>query len=241
VARRVALIVLLLLVHLPLHGGWRLFGCRSPWPRRFLRRVGRASGVTVRIVGQPLTRDVLYIANHLSWLDIAIVAGATGARFVAKDEVRGWPVIGWLAGENDTVFVARTERGRVHEQAERLHAALAEGAPVTLFPEGGTGDGHAVGPFRASLMAALTPPPPGVRLQPIALDYGDESTLIAWPDELGIGAEAFRILSLPGTRRVTLHALPPIDPVAMPDRKALAAAARAALCAALGEGRPEPV
>ncbi|WBO21869.1 lysophospholipid acyltransferase family protein [Sphingomonas abietis] len=238
---RLALIVALLAIHLPLHGLWRLFGRRSPWPRRFLGRTAWAAGVDVRIVGHPLTRDVLFVANHLSWLDILIIAGATGARFIAKDEVRGWPAIGWLAGLNDTVYVARAERGQVHEQADRVRSALAEHIPVTLFPEGRTGHGETLEPFRASLLAALLPPMPGVKLQPIVLDYGAEARLIAWPDENATGFEAMRIMALPGRRKVVLRCLAPIDPVALPDRKALAATARAEMCAALGESAPQAV
>jgi len=235
---RVALIVALLAIHLPLHGLWRLFRRRSPWPRRFLGRTAWACGIDVRVVGRPLARDALYVANHLSWLDILVVAGATGSRFVAKAEVRGWPVIGWLAGLNDTVFVARTERGRVHEQAERVRAALAEHAPITLFPEGGTGLGECVGPFRASLLEALLPPLPGVMLQPLALDYGAAARAIAWLDANDTATEAMRLLSMPGRRTVVLRCLEPIDPAETPDRKRLANAARAELCAALGESMP---
>jgi 1-acyl-sn-glycerol-3-phosphate acyltransferase len=206
-----------------------------------LSHAARTAGVDLRIFGRPLPRDVLFVANHLSWLDILIVAGATGGRFVAKDEVRGWPVVGWLAGLNDTVYVERTARGEAHRQAERLRAALAEHTPVTLFPEGGTGDGRTIGAFRASLFAALLPPIPGVKLQPLAIDYGAEAPLIGWMDANDAGAEAMRILSLPGRRRVTLTCLDPIDPATIPDRKALAAAARTVLCTALGESAPGAV
>ena len=235
---RLALIVALLAVHLPLHSLWRLFRRPSPWPRSFLGRAARACGIDVTVNGRPLPRDVLYVANHLSWLDILIIAGATGSRFVAKAEVQDWPAIGWLAGLNDTVFVARTERGKVHEQAERLRTALAEHAPVALFPEGGTGLGEGVGPFRASLLEALPPPLPGVKLHPLALDYGAEARAIAWPDENDTATEAKRLLSMPGRRKVVLHCLEPIDPALNPDRKLLANAARAELCAALGESAP---
>jgi 1-acyl-sn-glycerol-3-phosphate acyltransferase len=229
------MILLLLLIHLPLHGLWRLFGARSPWPRRFLGAVGRAAGADMRIAGTPILRDVLIVANHLSWLDILLIADACGARFVAKEEVSRWPAIGWLAGLNDTVYVARAERGRVHEQADRLRGAIEEHTPVTLFAEGGTGDGRTLGPFRASLLAALLPPMPGVLLQPVAVDYGAEAPLVAWEGDLPVGAEAMRLLGLPGRRQAVLRFLPPIDPATLPDRKALAAAAHAALREALGE------
>jgi lyso-ornithine lipid O-acyltransferase len=235
VTRRILWILALLAVHLPLHGLWRLAGHRSPWPRRFLGAMGRAAGFDLAVAGQPLRRDVLYVANHLSWIDILIVAGATGARFVAKEEVRDWPVIGWLAGLNATVYVARAERGRVHEQADRLHAALAEHQPVMLFPEGGTGIGETTGPFRASLFSALVPPPPGICLQPVAIDYGAARAAMIWHDAVSTGAEAMRILAMPGRRRVVLRFCAPIDPAAIPDRKALGMASRAEICAALGE------
>lgn len=235
---RLALIMALLAIHLILHGLWRLARLSSPWPRLFLRRTAWAAGVDVRTEGRPLSGNVLYVANHLSWLDILIIAGATGSRFIAKDEVRDTPGLGWLAGLNDTVYVARTERGKVHEQAERVRTALAEGKPITLFPEGGTGPGTCVGPFRASLLAALLPPQPGIRLQPIALDFGREAPAIAWPDENGTGTEVMRVLAMPGRRKVILRFLPPIDPVTMPDRKQLTTSARTEICAALGESAP---
>ena len=226
---------------MPLHELWRLFGRRSPWPRRFLGRAAHAAGFDAIATGEPLTRDVLFVANHISWIDILVLAGVTGSRFVAKSEVESWPVVGWLAGLNATIYVRRTERGRAAVQADRLREALAEGAPVTLFAEGSTGDGLGIRPFRASLLAALAPPPPGVMLQPVVLDYGPEAPLIAWPDELDAGQDAMRILALPGRRTVTLRFLAAIDPAATPDRKLLAAKAREAMCEALGGNASEPV
>ncbi|HLL31708.1 MAG TPA: 1-acyl-sn-glycerol-3-phosphate acyltransferase, partial [Allosphingosinicella sp.] len=73
-----------LLLCLPLHYLWKLTGRSSPWPRRFLGWVGRIAGMRVRIVGAPIERDVLFVANHLSWLDILVLAGASGTAFVSK-------------------------------------------------------------------------------------------------------------------------------------------------------------
>jgi len=130
--RRVALIGLLIGFYLPLHGLWRLCGRWSPWPTRFLREAGWAAGIDVRIVGTPVRRDVLIVANHLSWLDILILAGASGTRFVAKDEVTHWPVLGFLSGLNRTVYVSRGQRADVRAQADHIRSALADGQPVAL-------------------------------------------------------------------------------------------------------------
>lgn len=231
-ALRVLTMVAALLICLPLHYLWKLLGRRSPWPRRFLGWVGRAAGMRVQVVGVPLSRDVLFLANHLSWLDVLVVAGASGAAFVAKAEVATTPVIGWLARLNNTVFVARTERSGVRGQADALRVALASGQPVALFPEGTTDGGPDILPFRASLLAALFPPLPGVRVQPIALDYGSAAHDLAWiGDEAGL-ANVRKVLTRRGTVPVTLHFLAPVDP-ASGDRKALAIAARAEIVDAL--------
>jgi 1-acyl-sn-glycerol-3-phosphate acyltransferase len=235
-ALRVLAIVAGMVVGLVFHHLWLLLGRRSPWPRRFLAWVGRSAGMRPQVIGEPLRDHVLFVSNHLSWLDIMLIAGATGSAFVSKDDVARWPLIGWLARLNNTVFVARTDRRAVHQQAEALRSALASGQPVALFPEGTTEGGREVLRFRASLLAAVIPPPSGVKVQPVAIDYGDAAHDIAWTDSEGAAANALRILSRPGTTRVTLHFLAPIDPSTMPSRKALAEAARDEIVAQLDSG-----
>jgi lyso-ornithine lipid O-acyltransferase len=234
---RIAAIVAGLLLCLPLHYLWRLLGRRSPWPRAFLAWVARSAGMRLRVTGTPLRRHVLIVSNHVSWLDIMMIAAASGAAFVSKDDVAAWPVIGWLARLNNTVFVARTERKAVRGQADQLRSALMRDQPVALFPEGTTGDGRTLLPFRASLFAAVAPAPLGVMVQPVAIDYGAAGADIAWIGEEPAGANAKRVLSRPGTAEVMLRFLEPIDPASFPDRKALAEAARARIAEALGTPR----
>jgi 1-acyl-sn-glycerol-3-phosphate acyltransferase len=225
-----------LMVCLPLHYLWRLFGRPSPWPRRFLGLVARAAGMRVRVTGIPLERDVLFLANHLSWLDILVLAGASGTAFVSKAEVAATPVVGWLAGLNRTVFVARAERSAVRGQADALRGALASGQPVALFPEGTTDGGPEILPFRPSLLASLYPPLPGVKVQPVAIDYGAAANDLAWiGNEAGL-ANVKKVLTRPGTVSVTLHFLAPVDPETG-DRKALARAAREEIVEALGNSK----
>lgn len=235
-ACRAALILLGLLVCVPLHYLSVVFG-GSRWPRRFLGWAAYASGMRVRTEGTPLRHHVLFLANHMSWLDILVLAGASGTAFVSKDDVARWHVVGWLARLNNTVFVARTARAAVKDQAGALRAALASGQPVALFPEGTTSGGMDILPFRASLLASLFPPLPGVKVQPVALDYGPAGRDLAWTGEETAPDNARRILSRKGTVEVTVRFLAPVDPAEAGDRKVLAERARAEILDAL---RPAP-
>lgn len=230
---RVAAMVAGLVACTPLHYLAKIGGSPSPWPRRFLRWAGRSAGMRPRIVGRPLASHVLFVSNHLSWLDVMLVAGATGASFVSKQEVARWPVVGWLARLNNTIFIARTERRAVRGQAGALKAALASGRPVALFPEGTTDGGRDVLSFRPSLLSALFPPVPGLKVQPVAIDYGAAGEDIAWVGRESAAANARRVLSRRGATPVVITFLDPIDPADFVDRKALADFSRAAIVRAL--------
>lgn len=234
IAFRVAAILAGLIFCVPLHYIWKLFGARSIWPQVFLAYAGRCVGLHVRIEGRPLHDNVLFAANHVSWLDILALGGATRAAFVSRDDVEDWPMVGWLAGLNDTIFVVRHARREVRDQADELRSALAGGRAVALFPEGTTDAGHEMLPFRPSLFASLYPPLPDARVQPVAIDYGILAPAIAWVGEEGAGANAARVMKLKGGIPVTLRFLEPIDPTTAGDRKMLAAQAQAAVAAALG-------
>ncbi|MCA1748271.1 MAG: 1-acyl-sn-glycerol-3-phosphate acyltransferase [Sphingomonadales bacterium] len=93
-----------------MHLLWRVFGRHSPWPRRFLGWCARALGVRARIIGERVEGAALFASNHLSWLDILLVGGATGASFVSKDSVRNWPVAGRLATMVGTIYITAEDR-----------------------------------------------------------------------------------------------------------------------------------
>ena len=223
-AFRIAGLILALLVGLPLHGAWRLVGAPSPWPRQFLGTAARIVGARRQIHGTPLTRDVAIVANHLSWIDILLLAGETGCAFVAKGDLDRVPLIGWLCRLNGTIFVDRADRMGVVAQVARLRAEVARGRPVALFPEGTTGDGRTLLPFKASLFAMLDPPPPGVRVQPVRIDYGGATGELAWVGaESGI-AHALRVLRRKGHFTARLSFAESFAPEG--GRKAIAAEAR---------------
>lgn len=236
---RVAALLLTLLVCLLPHLVCRALGRPSPWPRRFLALCARAIGMRVEICGAPLTRDVFFIANHVSWIDILALGGASGCAFVSRDDVARWPLVGWLAAQNNTIFVARDRRGAVGGQIATLRQAVARHQPVALFPEGTTGDGRTLLPFKPALFAVLMPPPRDMRIQPVWIDYGARTGPIAWYGEESAGANMTRVLNLPGRSVVRLHFLAPIDPGDHPDRKAIAAQCAAAILRAQGT-LPDP-
>lgn len=233
---RIAALALLLLFSLVPHGLWRLFRIDSLWPRLLLRAVTRVCGANVRTGGIPLKHDVFFVANHQSWLDIPILAGTTGTAFVAHEGIARWPLIGWLASLNHTVFVARADRLGVSNQIETLRAAIEAGQPVAIFPEGTTGDGSTLLPFKPALLAVMAPPPRPMMLQPVMIDYGPDRDDIAWVGKESAPANAWRVLGRRGRFDVQVDFLESFDPSLYSDRKAIAAEARQRILAASAPG-----
>lgn len=239
IARALALIALII-VFVPLHYLYRVLSYGSPFPMLFLRYAARVCGAKVEVIGTHLKRDVFFVANHLSWIDILALAGASGTAFVAKAELAEAPVVGWLASLNRTVFVKREHRMGVAEQINALKEALVDNWSVTVFPEGTTTDGQSLLPFKTSMLSVLEPPPPGVLVQPVILDYGPVAEWIGWiGEESGIN-NAKRVLSRKGTFKVRLHYLEPFSPEDFRGRKAISQESRRRIEEALIEilGKP---
>jgi 1-acyl-sn-glycerol-3-phosphate acyltransferase len=232
---RVLWIALPSLFLIPAHHLWRALGLASPWPRLFLRLTARACGMRVNIIGTPMQRDVLFVANHLSWIDIPALGGATGTVFVAQDRIKDWPVFGWLARLNDTVFISRTQRLLVGEQVAALREAIARHPMLALFPEGTTTDGAQLLPFKTPLFAALDAPPPGLRIQPVVLDFDAGGRELSWIGMETAPANAWRVFSRKGNFAVTLHFLDPFDPALLSGRKAISAECRRRIATKLSE------
>ena len=230
---RTVAIVISLLVCLPFHYLWRLFRVPSPWPRFFLWMVATNCGAVIRTNGTRLKQDVFYVANHVTWFDIPVIAGVTGCTFVAQDGIASWPVIGWLCRINKTIFVSRTDKMSVGGQIEIIREAIEEKYPITVFPEGTTTDGHSLLPFKPSLFQAMAPPPKPTMVQPMLLDFGQSSKEICWIGEEPAANNAIRLFARLKTIQVTLHFLDPFDPGDHADRKAICAEAERRIAAAL--------
>ncbi len=237
---RLALMALTLLFLLVPHLVYRAIGRPSPMVMAFLNAAGWIAGLRIRTTGTRLRRDVLFVSNHVSWLDILALGGAARSAFVSKAEVGTAPLVGWLADQNHTIYVQREARREIHNQTNELRGALARGRPVTLFPEGTTGPGDGLLPFRPSLFQAVIPTPPRLRIQPVFLDYGAEASDIAWLDPES-GLDKFkRLLARKRPVHLTIHYLDPLPDAVEADRKLLAEAARAAIAAEIALSSAAP-
>ena len=232
---RTLALVVALLIFVPLHYAYRIFRYGSPFPMWFLGTAGWICGARVTRVGTPLRREVFFISNHVSWIDILVLAGASGTAFVAKQELAEVPVIGWLCRLNRTVFVKRENRMGVAEQINALREALADNWSVTVFPEGTTTDNHSLLPFKTSMLSVLEPPPPGVLVQPVMLDYGGVGEDIGWIGEESGVNNARRVMGRKGNFPVRIHFLDPFSPEDHRGRKAIGSRAREEIQAALVE------
>ncbi|MFB7512074.1 lysophospholipid acyltransferase family protein [Streptomyces sp. NPDC056144] len=195
--------------------------------RRWARAVVRAFGVRARYEapGDTTPGPLLVVANHVSWLDIPLLAAVLPGRTVAKTEVRGWPVLGTVAALGGTLFIDRDGLRALPGTVREMAGILAAGGRVIVFPEGSTWCGRTAGRFRrAAFQAALDG---GADVQPVRLDYRPTgAAAYVGPDPLG--TSLWRVVT---TRRLTaeVRVLPRIPTARYPDRRALAAAAERAV------------
>ena len=229
--------ITLLAACVPLYYLWQIVGTHNPWPRRFLGGIARIAGARITIAGTPSAKGAFLLANHISWLDIPVISGATGSAFVAHSGLADQGLLKWLCDMNDTVFVARHDRRSVHAQVEQVREALTDTGALTVFPEGTTSDGTGLHPFKSSLLSALDPLPPGIVIQPLWLDYGPDVANMAWVGEEPGLDNFLKILARPGSLPVTVHFLAPLDMAEMANRKTIAVAARESIALAMSGKR----
>ncbi|MFI1356093.1 lysophospholipid acyltransferase family protein [Streptomyces sp. NPDC020898] len=218
------------------------FGRRIPagWVRIWVRVIVRAAGVRVRTTGATAPAGgLLLVANHISWLDIPLLAAVRPARMLAKAEIRQWPVAGVLTASSGALFIERDRLRALPQTVAKIADALRAGTAVVAFPEGSTWCGKAQGPFhRAVFQAALDA---GVPVQPVHIHYrlagGGASTAPAFVGEDSLLASVWRVVSARGLV-AEVGVREAIAPGSHPDRRALA---RAAQPPPLGAHQPQLV
>jgi 1-acyl-sn-glycerol-3-phosphate acyltransferase len=176
-------VVLLPLQLVAVRRGWKV---ATDQPRIWQRLAWRMIGMRVTVVGTPAAPPVLIAANHTSWLDVTVLGGIVKPlSFIAKSEVAGWPVLGLLAKLQRTIFIDRTRRLDAGPVARKAGERVAKGEAVVLFPEGTTGDGNRVLPFRSALIGAagVAAGEAVATVQPVAIAYvGVQGLPVGWSD-----------------------------------------------------------
>ena len=142
---------------------------------RYCRRIVRALGVRWSVEGD-LPADGAVVSNHLSYLDILLYGAVQPFVMVAKSEVRGWPLIGWLTARAGTVLVVRGGGPSTYPGVNRAMAeAYRSGLPVLFYPEGTTTDGSEVLPFRRGLFHSVLNEGVALRTAAVAYSIGDNA------------------------------------------------------------------
>ena len=201
-------------------------------------------GLKLRTYGDPATEGaVLYVANHVSYLDIPVISRIVTGTFIAKAEVSRWPLFGYAARITGTIFINRIG-AEAKAQREELVTRLANGEHLIMFPEGTSTDGSGVAPFKSSLFSLAEHPQLRDRLivQPLSIAYtrtrdgtplvGPLRALYAWFGEGTLAPHMARVLSIPGGE-VELQFQAPIRAGAAANRKVLARQAEAAVKAGI--------
>jgi 1-acyl-sn-glycerol-3-phosphate acyltransferase len=218
------------------------------WPQRRVREQGRAYrwwsrglcrvfGVRVRVTGEPPRAPFFLVSNHLSYLDILVLGTQIPCVFVAKAEIDRWPLFGALCRSVNTIFIDRKAKRSLPRVLAEIEIALAAGQGVVIFPEGTSGAGHEVMPFRSPLLDL--PARLGYPVHWAALTYRvpEDATpahlSVTWWGDMPLAPHVGEMLRLPWIE-ASLAFGP--APIAEPDRKRLAEQLRLEI-----EARFEPV
>ncbi|MFT4000111.1 MAG: 1-acyl-sn-glycerol-3-phosphate acyltransferase [Rhizobium sp.] len=188
--------VMLPLQILCLRFDWKL---RRYLPRYWHRIVCYWLGVRIHVIGKlEPSRPLMLASNHSSWLDILVLSAVADVSFIAKSEVKDWPIFGLFAQWQKSVFVEREQKRKTGDQVNEIAERMADGEIMVLFPEGTTSDGNRLLEVKSSLFgaaAAALPKTPDavVHVQPVAVAYTHVHgtamgryyrPLTAWPGDI---------------------------------------------------------
>lgn len=208
--------------------------------------VGQWSGKLVRILGievvvegsPPASGATMLAPNHVSWIDTFAIASVHPTRFIAKSEIRDWPIAGWVTEKSGTIFIRRAKRNDTMRINELVHAALAEGDSVGFFPEGTTSEGDRLLKFHSSLFEPAVAN--GARVQPVAIRYEYPDGSLCRPVSFAGGLSFAQSMGLVVRQRRVIARLrfaEPIDPAGL-NRRDVARIAQERVASLLGLPNP---
>jgi len=199
--------------------------------RMWCRTMVRASGVRLRINGAtPPAGGLLVVANHISWMDIPLLAAVRPGRMIAKAEIRQWPVAGALTASSGALFIDRDRLRVLPQTVARIADTLSAGSTMVVFPEGSTWCGRAQGHFRRAVFQAALDA--GVPVQPVRIHYrvdgGPASTAPAFVGSDSLLTSVWRVVCARDLV-AELDLRPLLAPTDHTDRRDLARAAQGGL------------
>ena len=216
--------IVLLLIAIGTIGGKQVGHAAIRWWSRGLLRV---FGMRVRGVGTPLVGGTMFVANHVSWIDIIALHSQHMMGFIAKAEIRRWPVVGWITSHGETIYLQRGNANSLGDVMAEMSQRLRDGRAVAAFPEGGTRDGRELGAFHARIFTAAVDADAPV--QPVALCFGtrcEAQQVVAFARGEHFVGNLLRLLGEP-PRPVTVCFLEPILHAEHGGRRGIASLARA--------------
>ncbi|NEX64470.1 lysophospholipid acyltransferase family protein [Noviherbaspirillum galbum] len=211
------------------------------WSRRLVG-LCKVDVTVTHAQGAAMAPRALIVSNHVSWLDIFVINSLAPCRFVAKSDIRDWPLVGWLCAKTGTIFISRGKLRDVRRIYQGLVSSLHAGERVAFFPEGTTAAQGSLLPFHANLFEAAIEAQ--VPVQPYALRYlddrGNHHPAADFIGEMTFAQSMLAVLRA-GGMRAEIVILPTLETGTASHRRDLADAAHAAIDAALGGGKPDLV
>jgi 1-acyl-sn-glycerol-3-phosphate acyltransferase len=187
---------------------------------RLCKRLVAALEINLTTIG-PVPKSGLIVSNHLGYLDIVVLGAITPIAFVAKAEVKSWPIFGRFARHANTIFVERNRVAATERSVGEIRSALGSNRTIVLFPEGTSSGGATVLPFKSSLLEAAANEPVTPAAVAYALVYGDgdpSEDVCYWKDH----TLASHLVRLLGKRKIAVAIAFDSKTVTSADRKRLA-------------------
>ena len=238
---RVPMLAWHVLVHLPVVLALVALGDAGRRPighaaiRWWSRNLLRVFGMRVHGVGTPLAGGTMFVANHVSWIDIVALHSQHMMGFIAKAEIRRWPVVGWITSHGETIYLHRGNANSLGDVMAEMSVRLRAGRAVAAFPEGGTRDGRELGAFHARIFTAAVDADAAV--QPVALCYGarcEAQSIVAFAPREHFMGNFVRLLGEP-SRPVRVCFLEPILHAEQAGRRGIAQTARERVLEAMAQ------